>query len=99
MLEVLTYAALNGDEFIGERLRVEPKLYGFSGAGHKVEFVIERDPPEKGTAGEIQNAEGILGFVECKKVGVEQTVNASFKKAFPSSTNPRGFYMEYGIPL
>lgn len=96
MLEVLTYAALNQDDFIRQRMRIEPKLYGFSGAGHKVEFVIESQPPLKRNGGEITDASGVLGFVECKKVGVEQTVNGSFKKAFPPNTNPRGFFVEYG---
>ena len=40
MLELLTYAAIANDQSILSRLHVEPKLFGFSDAGHKVEFVI-----------------------------------------------------------
>jgi hypothetical protein len=40
MLEVLTYAAIVREPDLHSRLQVEPKLFGFSDAGHKVEFTL-----------------------------------------------------------
>lgn len=96
MLEVLTYAAIAREEQILSRLQVEPKLHGFSGAGHKVEFVV-LDKPHHGplgqpapiNGGEISDVSNVIGFVECKKVGVEQTVNGNFKKAFKPHGNTK----------
>lgn len=83
MLEVLTYAAVTADDDLSKRLHIEPKLYGFTDAGHKVEFAILAEPTkELMKAGEITSPEKIIGFIECKKVGVEQTINSTFKKQF-----------------
>ena len=46
MLEVLTYGALHYDQNLKKRLHIEPNLYGFSDAGHKVEFLITKDVNE-----------------------------------------------------
>ena len=104
MLELLTFGALMYDENIKSRLNVEPKLFGFSDAGHKVEFVISKNNNYvKGrksnivNGGEIKDIKSILGFIECKKVGVEQTINNKFKKQFKKDTttnNYRIFYNE-----
>lgn len=91
MLELLTFAGVNYDGELKSRLNVEPKLFGFSEAGHKVEFVVHKTKPEKTNGGEIQETNKILGFIECKKVGVEQTVNSQFKKAFKKNPNGPGF--------
>lgn len=88
MLEVLTYGALHYDENLKKRLHIEPNLYGFSDAGHKVEFLITKDENTnllKG--GSITNLENYIGFIECKKVGVEQTVSTSFKTKFKAYEN------------
>ncbi|MFZ6755524.1 hypothetical protein ACO0KY_19420 [Undibacterium sp. Dicai25W] len=83
MLEVLTYAALTADSDLSKRLHIEPKLYGFTDAGHKVEFAILSKPTKSlMKAGEIKDPKKLIGFVECKKVGVEQTINSTFKKKF-----------------
>jgi hypothetical protein len=82
MLEVLTYAALTADPDLGARLHIEPKLYGFCDAGHKVEFAVLANPTGKvEKAGEIRDPARLIGFIECKKVGVEQTTRLSFKTA------------------
>lgn len=94
LLELLTFSALKFDENITDKIRVEPKLFGFSEAGHKVEFIVEKKIPEKINGGEIKDLSKISGFIECKKVGVEQTVNSSFKKNFKKHTN-RGFHIPY----
>lgn len=85
MLEVLTMGALFKEEELQHRLHIEPKLYGFSSAGHKVEFVIfnqRRENADYISGGEIEDLTDVISFIECKKVGVEQTVNSKFKSAF-----------------
>lgn len=77
MLEVVTLAALYANDNAKKRMALEPKLYGFSGAGHKVEFGLF-DLGEDGKP-EIEMSK-LQGFVECKKVGVEQTIDSSHKK-------------------
>jgi len=99
MLELITYSALNHDPEIGRRINVEPKLFGFSDAGHKVEFVVCENPPEKRNGGEINDVESIIGFIECKKVGVEQTVNQSFKRNFTKNPNGQGFIIPFDTTI
>ncbi|PTA51825.1 hypothetical protein C9I43_00340 (plasmid) [Shewanella morhuae] len=98
MLEVLTYAAIARDDEMLARLQVEPKLHGFSGAGHKVEFILlsttnfdEQNNPQVINGGEITDPSEVISFIECKKVGVEQTVNGRFKKMFPKNGNNKGY--------
>lgn len=79
MLEVLTMAAMNENHDIRSRMLIEPNLRGFSGANHKVEFAICSESPQSGNSPEINK---LLAFIECKKVGVEQTINGTFKKNF-----------------
>jgi len=103
MLEVLTYAAIARDDQLLSRLQVEPKLHGFSDAGHKVEFVLLKQPnlgasgqPVTKNGGEITDLSEVIGFVECKKVGVEQTVNGSFKKEFTQHGNTKYYKVPFG---
>ena len=82
MLEVLTYSALCHDPELKKRLQIEPKIFGFCDAGHKVEFGILKEPrvgSELVNSEKIEDPALLIGFIECKKVGVEQTVNQSFK--------------------
>ncbi len=72
MLEILTLAAIYTDNELVKRLRLEPKIEGFSGAGHKVEFGIY-NLGEQGNI--LEGTENLIGFIEWKKVGVEQTIN------------------------
>ena len=98
LLELLTFSALRYDENIADKIRVEPKLFGFSEAGHKVEFVIEKEKPQQINGGEIMDLSRVAGFIECKKVGVEQTVNSSFKRNFQKHPN-RGFHIPFNDPI
>ncbi len=95
MLELLTYSGIVYNKDLKQLLNVEPKLFGFSEAGHKVEFVLHKTPPKKRNGGEIHILDNILGFVECKKVGVEQTVNSQFKKNFKKNPNGQGFIIPF----
>lgn len=84
MLEVLTYAALNHDPELRARLQIEPKIFGFCEAGHKVEFGILAAPGEGAAALNSEHLEDptvLIGIIECKKVGVEQTIGQGYKKA------------------
>ena len=105
MLEVLTYAAIVRERELHARLHVEPKLSGFSEAGHKVEFTLlntaqldENNNPIVTNGGEINDPSTIFAFIECKKVGVEQTVNGGFKKAFEKHGN-KGFKVPFNTPF
>jgi len=107
MLEVLTYAALSRSPEMESRLWVEPKLYGFSKSGHKVEFVLHSDPkvdcedqPQIRNGGDIKTPEQVLAFIECKKVGVEQTINTGFKSRNKRTVpNSKGRKLLFGEKL
>lgn len=103
MLEVLTYAAIARDHNMLSRLQVEPKLYGFSGAGHKVEFILLENQnldsnrnPIVINGGSITEPSEVISFIECKKVGVEQTVNGNFKRSFPKNGNNKSYTIPFG---
>lgn len=105
MLEVLTYAAIVRERELYSRLHVEPKLFGFSEAGHKVEFTLLNDPqlsqdgdPLVRNGGEITDPKKIFAFIECKKVGVEQTVNSLFKSMFKKHNN-KSFSVPFEKPF
>ena len=102
MLEVLTYAAIARDDSMLSRLQVEPKLHGFSDAGHKVEFILlsstnfdDDGNPKVINGGSITDPSDVISFIECKKVGVEQTVNGKFKKTFPKNGNNKNYKVPY----
>ena len=79
MLEVLTLGVISQDKELMSMVILEPKIEGFSGACHKVEFGIYRKD-DQGRF--LEGTDNLLGFIECKKVGVEQTVNSTFKNNF-----------------
>lgn len=91
MLEVLTFAAVHLDKNATARLVLEPKLVGFSGAGHKVEFGFFHLGENNGPSTEMSR---LAAFVECKKVGVEQTIDNAFKRSFKKAAR-----IPYGRPL
>ena len=102
MLEVLTYAALSRNPELLSRLHVEPRLYGFSDAGHKVEFVLHSSEsfdsfglPQIRKSGSIIDPYDVISFIECKKVGVEQTINGNFKRLFTKCHNSNNYVMPY----
>lgn len=91
MLEVLTLAAVSLDDNAKARLVLEPKLVGFSGAGHKVEFGFFHTAEDEEPSTEMSK---LAGFVECKKVGVEQTIDGAFKRSFKKASR-----ISYGTPI
>lgn len=102
MLEILTYAAIARDKDMLSRLQVEPKLHGFSEAGHKVEFILLNNnslnsdgSPKIISNGIIKDPKEVIGFIECKRVGVEQTINSAFKKNFEKVPNSKGYKVKY----
>ncbi|RCU49170.1 hypothetical protein DU002_12505 [Corallincola holothuriorum] len=102
MLEVLTYAAIARDNNMLARLHVEPKLHGHSDAGHKVEFILLENEsfdddgnPNVINGGAITNPSEVISFIECKKVGVEQTINGPFKKKFKKNGSNKNYLMPY----
>ena len=63
MLEVLTFSALNLDPDIKPLLHIEPKIYGYTDAGHKVEFALRSTAsPTLRKGGEIQDVSGLLAL-------------------------------------
>jgi hypothetical protein len=91
MLEVITLAAIYLNPNAKARLILEPKLYGFSGAGHKVEFGLFHLDDDGNPKTEMSE---LAGFVECKKVGVEQTIDGAFKRVFGKAGR-----IPYGTPI
>jgi hypothetical protein len=85
LLELIVYSSLIINEKFKNKLHIEPKLYGFCDSGHKVEFAItKKENSSLLKGGEIKDPKSLAGFIECKKVGVEQTTNSTFKKNYSS---------------
>jgi len=83
LLELIVYSSLITNKKFVNKLHIEPKLFGFCDSGHKVEFAItKKDNLKLLKGGEIKDPVDLIGFIECKKVGVEQTTNTSFKKKY-----------------
>lgn len=68
MLELITLSKVYNVPELRQRLKIEPKLEGFTKAGHKVEFAFFNKP-------ETNPPSDLIGFIECKKVGVEVTAS------------------------
>jgi hypothetical protein len=77
-IEVITLAVIYSDKDLQRYCVIEQGLEGASTAKHKVEFCFyELDAlgtPQK------EDIMKLFGFIECKKVGVEQTIKQSFKE-------------------
>lgn len=67
MLELVAMATLSQDGETKAAMTVEPKVEGFTGAEHKVEFAF-------------YDEDRCRGLVECKKVGVEVTKHGRTKR-------------------
>lgn len=70
MLEVVTMACIHTDVASKARMVTEPKVEGFTGAKHRVEFAFYNE----------SDAKRCIGLVECKKVGVEVTKHSKTKR-------------------
>ncbi|MDA9749112.1 hypothetical protein N9U75_03065 [Pelagibacteraceae bacterium] len=84
LLEMVVLSSLINNSKFKNKIIIEPKLYGMSGAGHKVEFVIKKESKNLHSEKELFELNNLIGFIECKKVGVEQTINTSYKKNYSS---------------
>ncbi|MEK6816287.1 MAG: hypothetical protein AABY09_01630, partial [Nanoarchaeota archaeon] len=77
MLEILTMGYCYKSKNLREAMRTEIALKGFTGAEHKVEFSFFKLDKENNfildKGGNIDQ-DNLIGFIECKKVGVEVTV-------------------------
>jgi hypothetical protein len=86
-IELLTLGMINLDENLINHLVIEDGVEGATTAKHKVEFSfynLENGLPSK-------NSEDLFGLIECKKVGVEQTVKQSFKEWKGQRENKQDF--------
>lgn len=83
-IEILVLGLISHDEDLTPFLVIEDGVEGATSAKHKVEFSFynldENNSPIK------SNSEQLFGIIECKKVGVEQTIKQNFKTW--SSSNP-----------
>lgn len=76
MLELITMGKIYSNNDLRRRLKIEPKLVGFTSAGHKVEFAFYH----LGRNGRL-DLNRLFGSIECKKVGVEVTKAQRTKRA------------------
>lgn len=92
-IELLTLGVIHLDEELTKHLVLEDGVEGATSAKHKVEFSFyhldENLLPSK-------ISEELFGIIECKKVGVEQTIKQNFKdwKSVPANKQP--FYLTNG---
>ncbi len=80
MLEILTMGYCYSVLSLKECMKTEMALEGFTGANHKVEFsFFKLDKDGKFILNDDDNVDqkNLIGFIECKKVGVEVTVHPS----------------------
>lgn len=91
-IELLTYGMINLDPELSKFLVVEQGVEGETAAKHKVEFSfynIEFGVPSKKT-------NDLFGLIECKKVGVEQTIKQNFKIWKAKTENKKDFHETNG---
>lgn len=91
-IELVTLAMIYRDSELSKFLEIEDGIEGATTAKHKVEFAfykLEDDKPSK-------KSEDLFGIIECKKVGVEQTVKQNFKNWLKQEENKRDFHLTDG---
>lgn len=79
MLEILTMGYCYSSKDLSESMKTELALEGFTEAKHKVEFSffkLDKDNKFILDKNEDIDQNNLIGFIECKKVGVEVTVHA-----------------------
>lgn len=76
-IELLTLGVINQDENLAQYLEIENGIEGATSAEHKVEFSFYKHNVW-GIPSRIP--EELFGIIECKKVGVEQTIKQNFKE-------------------
>lgn len=92
-IELLTLGMIHKEESLTNFLTIEDGVEGATTAKHKVEFSFynfnSNNQPSKDSA-------DLFGLIECKKVGVEQTVKTSFKEWKTKSENKINFHLTKG---
>lgn len=87
-IELVTLGMINREPSLPKHLEVEDGIEGATTAKHKVEFAfyqLSDDKPSKAS-------QDLFGIIECKKVGVEQTIKQNFKKWKGKPENGGNFY-------
>ena len=92
-IELVTLAMVHRDEELSKFLEIEDGVEGATTAKHKVEFAFY-NLDEEGNP--TKRPEDLFGIIECKKVGVEQTVKQNFKKWKSLTDNKKDFYLTDG---
>jgi len=87
-IELVTLGMIYRDAELSKYLEIEDGIEGATSAKHKVEFAFYNlDENEKPTKLSVD----LFGIIECKKVGVEQTVKQNFKKWKAKHENKQDF--------
>jgi len=92
-IELVTLAMVYRDNELSKFLEIEDGVEGATTAKHKVEFAFY-NLDEDGNP--TKKSEDLFGIIECKKVGVEQTVKQNFKTWKTINENKRDFYLTNG---
>lgn len=92
-IELLTLGLIKQEDNLVNHLVIEDGVEGATSAKHKVEFSFynldrEHKPSKK--------SEDLFGIIECKKVGVEQTIKSNFKKWKSLNENKTSFNLTNG---
>ena len=90
-LELITMGMVYRSGDLQNFLVVENGVEGATGAEHKVEFGFYKTNRD---GSPVPRPENLFGIIECKKVGVEQTVQNGFKKW--KSANKKHFHQTNG---
>ncbi|MDP2235501.1 MAG: hypothetical protein Q8J88_03605 [Bacteroidales bacterium] len=92
-IELITLAMISKEESLTSFLVIEDGVEGATTAKHKVEFAFYNLDLENVHQ---RNSENLFGIIECKKVGVEQTIKQNFKKWQSLQENKKEFYLTDG---
>jgi len=98
-IELLTLGMIHLDKNLTKFLKIEDGVEGATSAKHKVEFSFYNTiKNNESLFDEIPSGKSsdLFGIIECKKVGVEQTIKQSFKTWKNLAENKREFYLTNG---
>jgi hypothetical protein len=92
-IELLTLGMINLHPELTKYLVIEDGVEGATSAKHKVEFSFYKLDANENPS---RISEELFGIIECKKVGVEQTIKQSFKQWQSIADNKKDFYLTDG---
>lgn len=92
-IELLTLGMINRHPELTTYLVIEDGVEGATSAKHKVEFSFYK-LDVNGNPSKI--SEELFGIIECKKVGVEQTIKQNYKQWSAIAANKRDFHFTNG---